>query len=109
MDSNRNFLVLELADQKDNKLTLLKLKFSMISYENLAENEIKKLLETAQVLFHLIHSFGKNGNIKNFVNVWMLEDPIQKPTTATCGPFQLYCYENLFFPTKTANYTVTKN
>ena len=81
----------------------------MNSYENLAENETKKLLETAQVLFHLIYSLGKNGNIKNFVNVWMLEDPIQKPTTVTFGPFQLYFYENLFFPTKTANYTVTKN
>ena len=33
---------LELADQKDNKLTLVKLKFSMNSYENLAENETKK-------------------------------------------------------------------
>ena len=30
----------------------------------------------------------------------MLEDPIQKPTTVTCGPFQLYFYENLFFPDK---------
>ena len=27
----------------------------------------------------------------------MLEDPIQKPTTVTCGPFQLYFYKNLFF------------
>ena len=89
---------LELADQKDNKLTLLKLKFSMNSYENLTENETKKLSETAQDLFHLIHSFRKNENITNFVNVWMLEDPIQKPTTVTCGPFQLYFYKNLFFP-----------
>ena len=89
---------LELADQKDNKLTLVKLKFSMNSYENLAENETKKLSETAQDLFHLIHSFGKNENITNFVNVWMLEDPIQKPTTVSCGSFQLYLYQNLFFP-----------
>ena len=91
---------LELTHQKDNKLTLVKLKFSMNSYQNLAENETKKLSETAQDLFHLTHSFGKNENITNFVNVWMLEDPIQKPTTVTCGPFQLYFYENLFFPDK---------
>ena len=100
---------IELADQKDNKLILIKLKFSMNSYENLAENKTKKLSEIAQDLLHLIHSFGKNENITNFENVWMLEDPIQKPTTATCGPFQLHFYENLFFSTKTANYTVTKN
>ena len=42
-DLNRSFSVLELADQKDNKLTLVKLKFSMNSYENLAENETKKV------------------------------------------------------------------
>ena len=70
----------------------------MNSYENLAENETKKLSETAQNLFHLIHSFRKNENIPNFVNAWMLEDPIQKPTTMTCGSFQLYFYKNLFFP-----------
>ena len=28
----------------------------------------------------------------------MLEDPIQIPKTVTCGPFQIYFYENLFFP-----------
>ena len=33
---------LELADQKDNKLTLVKLKFSMNSYENLAEKRGNK-------------------------------------------------------------------
>ena len=48
---------LELADQKYNKLTLVKFKFLMNSYKNLAKNEIKKLFETAQDLFHLIHSF----------------------------------------------------
>ena len=38
---------LELPDQKNNKLTLVKLKFSMNSHETSAENEIKKLSETA--------------------------------------------------------------
>ena len=28
----------------------------------------------------------------------MLKDPIQEPKTVTCSPFQLYFYENLFFP-----------
>ena len=32
----------ELTDQKDNKPTLVKLKFSMKSYEKLAENKTKK-------------------------------------------------------------------
>ena len=78
---------LELVDQRDNKLTLVKLKFSLNYYKNLTKNKVKKLSETTQDLFHLIHSSRKNENITNFVNVWMLEDPIQKPTTVTCGPF----------------------
>ena len=28
----------------------------------------------------------------------MLEYPIQKTETSTCGPFQIYFYDNLFFP-----------
>ena len=79
------------------------------SYKNLVENEIEKLLEIAQDLFHLIHSFGKNENITNFVNVGMLDDAIQKPTAVTYGPFQLHFYENFFFQRKTANCIVTKN
>ena len=88
---------LELADQKENKLTLVKLKFSMNSYKNLVENEIKKISETAQDLLYLIHSFGKNEIITNFVKVCTLEDPKQKPANVICGPFQLYIYKNLFF------------
>ena len=87
---------IETIDQKDKKLTLCKLKFSMNAYEKLTESENKKPSESAQDFFHLIHSFGKNEQLTNFVNVWMLEDPIQMPKTVTCGPFQIYFYENLF-------------
>ena len=89
---------LELADKKDDKLTLIKRKFSMNGYKKLAEKEIFNLSSAAKGFFHLICSFGKNKNIKNFVNVWMLEDPIKMYPTVTCGPFRLYFYENLFFP-----------
>ena len=51
-------------------------------------------------IFYLLESFGENGNIKNFINVWLLEHPIQKIVALTCGHFQLYFYENLFFPDK---------
>ena len=89
---------LELANQKYNKLILVKLKFLMNSYKNLAKNKIKKLLETAQDLFHLIHSFWKNENIANFVSMWMLEDPIQKLTTVTSGTSCILLIT--FFPDK---------
>ena len=78
---------IETIDQKDKKLTLYKLKFSMNAYEKLAGNEIKKTSESAQDFFYLIHSFGKNEQLTNFENVWMLEGPIQMPKTVTCAPF----------------------
>ena len=46
-------------------------------YKNLAEKDIFNLSRTAQDFFHLIYSFGKNENITNFVNVWMLKDPFK--------------------------------
>ena len=30
--------------------------------------------------------------------MWVLEHPIQELTTDTCSPFQIYFYENMFFP-----------
>ena len=91
---------LELADRKGNKLTIIKLKFSMGGYDRLTEKEIHELSETAQDFFHLIHNFGRNEKITNFVNVWMLEDAIQLSHTITCGPYQIYFYKNLFFSDK---------
>ena len=78
---------LELAERKDDKLTLIKFKFSMNGYKNLTEKELFNLSGAAQDFFHLIYRFGKNENTTNFVNVWMLEDPIQIETTITCGSF----------------------
>ena len=43
--------VLELADKKDEKLTLIKLKFSMNGYKNLTENKFFNLSSVAQVFF----------------------------------------------------------
>ena len=57
------FKGIETIDQKDKKLTLCKLKFSMDAYERLKEKDIKKLLESAQDLFHLMHSFVKKQRI----------------------------------------------
>ena len=46
----------------------------MNGYDKLTEKKIKLLWETTEDFFHLIHSFGQNENITNFVNAWMLED-----------------------------------
>ena len=51
----------------DQKLTFQKLKISMQDYEKLTNNNM--LTETDRDFFHLLESFGKNKNIKKFVNV----------------------------------------
>ena len=61
----------------------MKLKFSMASYVTLTEDEMKKLSEIAQDLFQFVYNFIKKENITNFVNVWMLKDPIQDPKTVS--------------------------
>ena len=80
---------IELANRKDDKIILIKLRFSMNGYYNLTANEIEKLPETAQEFFHLIYCFGKNEKITSFVNVWMIKDPFQKKNAVTCGIFQI--------------------
>ena len=69
----------------------------MAGYKGLTKNEKMLLLETDRDFFHLLESLGKNENIKKFLNVWLLGDPIQTIETSTCGPFQLYFYEDFFF------------
>ena len=92
---------IETIDQKNRKLTLCKLTFSMNAYERLKENEVKKLSESPQDVFHLIHSFRKNEELTNFVNVCKcLKTLYRCQKTVTCAPFQIYFYENLFFPDK---------
>ena len=67
---------IELANGKDDKTTLIKLNVSMNGYYNLTANEIGKLSETTQGFFHLIYCFRKNEKITNFVNSWMLKNPL---------------------------------
>ena len=80
-------------DQKDNKLTLVKMRFSVKLYKNLSDKGY-----TAWDFFYFIKSFADFLKVSNFLNIWMLEDPIQNTKTVASGIFQLYFYENLFNP-----------
>ena len=94
---------IQTIDDKGKKLTLCKLEFSMNAHERLKDNEIKK---SAEDLFHLIYSFGKNEELTNFVNIWMLEDPIQMPKTDFLNIFFTKTY---FFPAKKAKFKATRS
>ena len=73
----------------DNKPMLEKLKFSIKALNKLSNEEIKRRTETAQDIFQFIKTFGKLNNLQNYVELWLLEDPIPKAETSTCGSFQI--------------------
>ena len=75
-------------DRKDNNLTLFKLNFLVKNFRELKDIEKLSLSETAQDFFHFVENFREYENQK-YVNIWMLEDPIQKTETSTCRPFQI--------------------
>ena len=80
----------------DNKLSLVKIKFSLENYKELTKKEISQLSDSAKDLFHFMEEFGNLHNIKDFVSVYMHEDLIQNIESDNCGPFQLYFNKNIF-------------
>ena len=45
-----------------------------------------------------IQAFGNKLKLRNFVNIWMVEDRVQDLDSSNCGIFQLYFYDNIFNP-----------
>ena len=85
---------MELRNLKDEKITIVSLKFSMKEYEKIKTGH--RLRETTQDLLHLIYEYGRLHNIKDSVTVHSVDDQLQKIETDTCGIFQLYFY--IFIP-----------
>ena len=79
----------------DNKITLLSIWFNLNACKNLSVDELDALSDTASNFFHFIQAFGNKPKLRNFVNIWMVEDRVQNLDSLTCGIFQLYFY-NLF-------------
>ena len=82
----------------DSKITLFNYRFNLNTYKNLSVEELDALSDsdTASNFFHVIQAFGNKLKLHNFVNIWMVEDRVQKLDSVTCGIFQLYFYNNLF-------------
>ena len=64
----------------------------------MSKDELDTLSDTATIFFHFIQAFGNKVKLRNFVNIWMIEDRVQDLDSSTCGIFQLYFYDNLFNP-----------
>ena len=101
---------IELANRKDNKITLKKLNFSMNGYYNLTANEIDKLSETAQDFFQQSIVSMKMKNQQTLSMLGCSKIPCKKKKNiVTCGIFQIYFYKKFFFPAITVQSRTTKN
>ena len=84
----------------DNKITLCNIRFNLNACKNLSVEELDALSDTASNLLCFIQTFGNKLKLRNFVNIWVVEDRVQNLNSATCGILQLYFYDNLFNPNK---------
>ena len=98
---NRVLFNLKTFGKNDRKITLISLTFSMVEYQK--AKGLSELRTTTQDLLHLMYEFGKLHDVKDEINVYSVDDQLQKIETDTCGIFQLYFYYNLFNPLKTSS------
>ena len=82
----------------DDKITLENIKFNLNSCKNIPKKELDALSDTATNFFHFIQTFGNKIKLRDFVNIWMVEDKVQDLDFGTCGIFQIYFCGNLFHP-----------
>ena len=84
----------------DYKITFVNNKFNLNPCNNLSKKEVDALSDTTSNFFHFIQTFGNKLKLRDFVNIWIVEDRVQDLNSVTCGIFQIYFYENLFNPDK---------
>ena len=63
----------------------------------------------ARDLFHLINKLRELHAVKDFVPIYVLEDPIKNTEWDNCSPFQLYVFEELFGANAESKYLSTKS
>ena len=94
----------EKMTRADNQQTLVKVNFLLKAFTSLKTSSYDNLNTTSPVFFHFVEGFGKLHGAKHFIYIWMLEDPIQKLETSTCGPFQLHFLTVSLIPKKIVAY-----
>ena len=67
----------------DNKITLVNITFSLNACKNLTKNELDNLSYTACDFFYFVQSFGDKLKLRDFVNLWVVEDRIQDLDSVT--------------------------
>ena len=71
----------------DNKITLVNIRCNLNAYKNLTKKEIDALSDTASNFFRFIQALSSKLKLRDFVNIWMVEDRVQDLNSVTCGIF----------------------
>ena len=74
----------------------MNIKFNLNAFNNLTKKKLDSLSNTATNFFHFVLAFGNKLKLRDFVNIWMVEDRVQDFNSVTCSIFQIYFYYNLF-------------
>ena len=82
----------------DNKIMLVNIKLSMNACKRISKREIESLSDTARDFLSFIQLFGNKLKVRDFVNVWLMQDQTQDLDSVNCGIFQIYSDNNLFNP-----------
>ena len=80
----------------------MKFSFNLNACKNLTKKVLDALSDAVMNFFHFVQAFGNKLKLRDFVNIWMVEDRVQDLNSATCGIFQIYFYDNLFNPNKSS-------
>ena len=83
----------------DDKIMLVNIKLSMNDCKKISKKEIESLSDTARDFLCFVQSFGNKLKVRDFVNLWLMEDQTQDLNSVTCGIFQICLDNNLFNPT----------
>ena len=78
-------LGVEKMTRADNKITLCKIRFNLGTCKTLSNDEIDSLSDTTRNFFRFVQAFGIKLKLRNFVNIWMVEDRLQDLDSITCG------------------------
>ena len=60
----------------DSKISLCNICFNLNAGKNISAEDINALSDTASNFFPFIQAFGNKLTLRNFVNIWMVEDKI---------------------------------
>ena len=65
----------------------MNIRFNLNACKNLSKKEFDALSDTTTNFFHVIQAFGDKLKLRDFVNIWMVEDRVQDLDSVTCAIF----------------------